>query len=330
MYKLIAFFCLIPLLNFAQPAPPHRYLTYTNKLTEDKNGLNCVLDSRIIKSYVQTYNCYDKRNRLVKQLNCRPRLGYSMNWKATHAYAKYTDDPTFGYLIGDLKNGKPYNGFFINNDSSFWLIFDFYLNGERIWQFYNDLLTTNRVKDTQTNYTILDNRSVFIHGRLQSGLAITSIKKNGTQADIATYVSNYKNTQFMLMFYGENFGDFIKISPSKSGYLLESLERNSIQITYRASGRTITIFDKEGKTRQVIDLVQFPKEGTPVNKKGDIRYFRKGNNWYAEQAKKSAQPFEIKKGHREEYSAILPKLAYSLYTNAPLETADLKAFAAGL
>jgi hypothetical protein len=328
MYKLINFLLLIPFLSFGQqPDKGQLYLTFNNQLTTHKSDFKCVLNKDITKSYVRVYDCYDEHNHLVKQLNYKIRLDYKVNQEATLPYVKQTDNTGYGYLIGDMKNGKPYNGFFICPDSGLWLMFDFYLNGQRIWQFYNDPLKTIGAKRTQTNYALLNERNVFIKDQLQSGVAITQVKMNQADAEIISYVNNYKTTGFMLMFYAENFGDFIKIAPLKNSYFLQSMERNSIKVTYRAGGRTIAIFDKQGKPLQVVNMVQFPSEKlTAAQQKQDSHYFKKDNKTYIEQETKHTKPLKISKAHREEYSPILTQLAYSLYTNAPLDTVTLKEF----
>ncbi|WP_374951057.1 hypothetical protein [Mucilaginibacter sp.] len=151
------------------------------------------------------------------------------------------------YLIGDMKNGKPFNGFFIYPRTNIWLIFDFYLNGKRLFQVYNDLLTASMVEDTETSFTAISNKNIFVNDRLKSGIEVTPVRVKKGIVDIARNVNNFRTTGFILTLFDNRSPEYIEIRPIAHGYELISTDKNTIEVTYHASGKKLVFRDLEGR-----------------------------------------------------------------------------------
>ncbi|MET3980959.1 hypothetical protein ABIB62_004095 [Mucilaginibacter sp. UYP25] len=247
--KYLILLLLIPVGTFGQqPDTARLYLTLNNQLTTHRNGLECKFNNKLSKSYVLTYDCYNTRHQLVKQLNRKPRL-YDNTYSAlTQPYFKMMPNSiTDTYLIGDLKNGKPYNGFFIYPGTNIWLIFDFYQNGKRLFQVFNDLLPASRVKDTENSFTAISKKNTFVNGRLQSGIEVTPVTVKKGIVDIIREVDQYQTVGYILTMYSNNNPENLEIKPVNSGYQLACMGKNSIDITYSKIGKKIVFYDWKGR-----------------------------------------------------------------------------------
>lgn len=243
--KYLILLLLFPFLSLAQQADEARlYLSYDNQLTTRSSNLKCVFNPKLSKNYVLTYDCYNANHQLIKQLNRKPRLyaeAYSVIAKPY--FKNMPNSITDTYLIGDMKNGKPFNGFFMYTGSNIWLIFDFYLNGKRLFQVYSDLLTAGMVKDTETSFTAIGEKNTFVNGRLQSGIEVTPVTVKRGVADIVRMAKIFRTTGFVLTLFDRNSAESIEIRPITDGYELTCMYKNSIRVTYHASGRRFTFYD---------------------------------------------------------------------------------------
>lgn len=240
---------LIPFWAIAQePDNAQLYLSLKNQLTTHPNDLKCVLDPKLSKSYVRTYDCYNIQNRLTKQLNRKPRLYGDTFSSITRPYLKNMPNSiTDTYLIGDMKDSKPFNGFFMYPGTNIWLIFDFYLNGKRLFQVYGDLLAASMVEDTETSFTALTEKNIFVNGRLKSGIDVTPVRIKKGIVDIVRKVNNFKTTGFILTLFGKHSPEYIEIRPTAQGYELMCIGKNGVKVIYHPAGKKFVFYDWEGK-----------------------------------------------------------------------------------
>jgi hypothetical protein len=247
--KYLILLFLIPFSSFgAEPDTAQLYLSFNNTLTTHPSALKCVVNSKLSKSYVHTYDCYNAHHQLIKQLNRKPRL-YGDTYSAlTRPYLKFMPNSiTDTYLIGDMKDGKPFNGFFMYPGTNIWLIFDFYLNGKRLFQIYNDLLAASMVKDTENSFTAIGEKNIFINGQLQSGIEVMPVNVKKGIVDIVRQVNKFQTTGFILTLFDNNYPEYLEIRPIAHGYQLVCRDKNSINVTYNLKGRKLVFYDWQGR-----------------------------------------------------------------------------------
>ncbi|MGY0039694.1 hypothetical protein [Pedobacter sp. NJ-S-72] len=164
---------MTPLLTFAQNEKQDEfYLNSKNEITTTKSDFKCVKNEELSREYALCYDCLNAQQKIAKQLNMNLHVSAVLKKGINPIYlgnAEYSD-----YLTGDLKDGKPYNGFFKQtNVGSPWLIFDYYKNGKLIEQWYNDLYKLMMTEqDNQTAFTTVDKKNSFINGVLENGIEI--------------------------------------------------------------------------------------------------------------------------------------------------------------
>jgi hypothetical protein len=327
MYKLILLFLMTPLVTFAQDEKQSGfYLNAKNEITTTKSDFKCMKNKELSGEYLQCYDCLDAQQKIAKQLHMNLHISAALKNEVDPIYLHTTDHGD--YLTGDLKDGKPYNGFFkqVNGDS-LWLIFDYYKDGKLIEQWYNDFFNLVMAEqDNQTALITIDKKNSFINGVLADGIEVTPawIKHGG--GDIVRTVKNSKTAAFRIGLFAVNAVEMISVTPITHGYLLEHAGKNGMRITFTPGGRKIEDLTPENKTKKITVYSYYDfSEQDKVDKKRFHSYFQKNNKLYLEQAKEAG-----KEGQENEKndSRILRRLAMYLYDDQQLDTAFFKNFLA--
>ncbi len=319
MRQLLIVFMLFPMLGYTQRNEGQQlYLTAAGVVTTQKSELKCVPNDDLSQGYTHTYDCNATDGKLTKQLSLDIHVAQSINNDLYAAYQKH--QPDFGeYLLGEFKDGKPYNGFFRASREKVneWLMFDFYKNGTLVSQLYNDLHKTIAGKDNRLNFITLDAEGNFVNGKLQKGITITPLHIKKAAGEIVSFVDNFKTAHLIIDLYAENYGEFIKVLPVTDGFLISSMERNSLKVTFDKGGRSLTYFDSNQKQVSTVTMVQAEltqKDG--IDPKRSYTYFEKDGKLYKEQVK---NPAALSDNH--DYD-LLNSIASALYNNVPLGTTD--------
>lgn len=330
MYKLILLLLMTPLLTLAQQADDETlYLNSKNEITTTKGEFKCIKNKDLSRERVNCYDCENLQHQLVKQLSVNFQIPDAIKQGVNTAYFGHTAYTE--YLVGDLKAGKPYNGFFKENRAgSEWVIYNYYQQGVLVQQWYNDLFNKILAEDHQEFSDVkLDAKNTFINGKIDSGIEIIPVdmKQQRAMAELIRTVKNTKTVLFRVLIFAENTGVLLKVSPIAQGYLLEDFGRNSIKITFTAEGRNIETIAPEKKSGKVIAYSYYNfSDRTKIDKSRPYSYFQKNNKLYIEQARSPQQEPE---DHDRESSRMLKRLSLSLYDTTPLETADMIAFLQG-
>lgn len=318
MYKSLLLLLAIPLFSLAQDEPTEQlYLTADNQISKQKTNLKCTLNHDLSQGYVQTYDVTDPQDKIVKQLNQTIHADDSLQ---PERYASYVKSIGYEqYLVGDLKNGKPYNGFFRAKKEQVneWLVFDFYENGVLTMQWYNDLYKTITGKDSRLNFITLNSKSTFLNGKLQTGMEIIPVHIKRGAGEVVRFADNSQTTSVMLGLYAENYGEFLKVKPLPKGFLITSLQRSSAKVTFTENGRKIEFFDASQKLVKTQHKIQAELDDTKkIDPKLPYVYFQKDHQIYKEQ-----DPNPSDGRDQRDYSRALEQVASSLFNNTPLNTA---------
>ncbi|WP_367865085.1 hypothetical protein [Pedobacter sp. WC2423] len=330
MYKLILLLLMTPLLTFAQQVDDETlYLNSKNEITTTKGEFKCIKNKDLSRERVNCYDCENLQHQLVKQLSVNFQIPDAIKQGVNTAYFGHTNHTE--YLVGDLKAGKPYNGFFKEKRAgSEWVIYNYYQQGVLVQQWYNDLFNKILAEDHQEFSDVkLDAKNTFINGKIDSGIEIIPVdmKQQRAMAELIRTVKNTKTVLFRVLIFAENTGILLKVSPIAQGYLLEDFGRNSIKITFTPEGRNIETIAPEKKSGKVIEYSYYNfSDRTRIDKTRPYSYFQKNNKLYIEQARSPQQEPE---DHDRESSRMLQRLSLSLYDTTPLETADMIAFLQG-
>jgi hypothetical protein len=319
MRPLIIILMFLPFLVSAQADNSKQlYLSAQDKITTQIEGLKCVPNVELSHGYTHTYDCKAADGKVAKQLSLDIHVAPTINNNAYRAYVKH--QPEYGeYLLGEFKNGKPYNGFFRASPERVneWLLFDFYKNGILVSQLYNNLHKTIAGKDNRLNFITLDGECSFVNGKLQNGITITPLHIKKAAGEIVSFMDNFKAAYLMIDVYAENYGEFIKVMPVTDGYMISSLERNSLKVTYTKEGRLLSYYDSDKKLTHNVNMVQAELEETKrIDPKRSYTFFEKNGKLYKEQEK---NPAALSDNH--DYD-LLNSIASTLYTSLPLNTPD--------
>lgn len=319
MHKYLLIIMLFPMLVNAQnEGAKQLYLSAQDQITTQKEELKCVLNDELSRGYTHTYDCKAPDGKVLKQLSLEINVAPTINNNAYTTYIKH--QPEFGkYLLGEFKDGKPYNGFFRASPERVneWLLFDFYENGVLVKQLYNNLHKTIAGKDSRLNFITLDEECVYVDGKLQKGITITPLQIKKAAGEIVSFMDDFKVAYLMIDLYAENYGEFIKVMPVADGYLISSIERNSLKVTFNKEGRSFTYIDSHQKQVNTIAMVQAEltqKDG--IDPKRSYTYFEKNGKLYTEQVK---NPEALSDNH--DYD-LLNTIASALYTNVPISPPD--------
>jgi len=333
MHRYWFLFLFLPFTSLAQTNM--MYLSKQNQITATRSDYVCQKNEQLSKGYSSCYDCFDDAQQLVKQLNTQLHI--------TNTVIENDNKPFVGiskeqgvFLLGEYKNGKPYNGFFKHKTKSGeWLIYDFYKNGQRISQVLNDLYKTMKAeKDDQVTATTLDVKNTFTNGVLENGLAIIPASVKGGVAEIVQYVRHQKTTVFTIGLFAVHYGEFINVSSIENGYLIESFARNSVRITFHANGRKIESFDRNGKLENTVNFSHYAfSQQDAVDQERSFSYLRKNHQLYIEQATDTAQLAAFQELARGDdgNSSVVSQMAHSFYRNySSLEAKDLQYFIANM
>lgn len=318
---------MAPLLTFAQQAADETlYLNSKNEVTTIKSEFKCIKNKDLSRERINCYDCENAQHQLAKQLSVNFQIPDAIKQGVNPVYIGRTAHTE--YLVGDLKAGKPYNGFFKEKRSgSEWVLYNYYQQGVLIQQWYNDLFNKILAEDRQEFSDVkLDAKNTFINGKIDTGIEIIPVdmKQQHAMAELIRTVKNTKTVLFRVLIFAENTGVLLKVSPAAQGYLLEDFGRNSLKITFTPEGRKIETIAPEKKSGKVIEYNYYNfSDRNKIDKTRPYSYFQKNNKLYIEQAKPAQQK---PKEHDQGSSRMLQRLSLSLYDTTPLETADMIAF----
>ncbi len=324
LFTITLLLLLMPTYSDAQDADLH--LNARNQITLQKSDYQCSNNYDRTKGYAKCYNVFDGPKHLIKELNMKLHLPDSLKTAANRPYIYYS--ATYGdYLIGDYQAGKPYNGFFKQDGAALdWMIYSFYQNGQLIEQLYNDQYNTVTAReDTEEAYTTLDARNTFTNGVLTNGIKLSTIEIKGAAAELVNAVKNGKTDFFVVGLFAMHYGEFIRITPEASGYLLQSsLSAHQLHLTFNAQGRRLEVLNSNGKADNTIEYLHHELADQPkLSRQTPQVYIEKNGRLYIEQVK-DIQALERETRREEDGndgSPFLYKMAQSLFTLRPLNKA---------
>lgn len=327
MYKIISFLLILPLFSKAQENDkPDIYLNQKNEITYSKTDLKCIRNEELSSGYTVCYDCIDATKKTWKQLNMELHIKQELKTQDNSTFIK-NETPEYGdYLIGEYKNGKPFNGFFKLMESD-WLIYDFYKEGQLVQQVYNDKFhTLQQGQDTKLAYTTLDATNTFINGVLTSGINIKPVEIKHGAGEIITVVKDAKTTAFMVALYAENFGECIKITRIDNGIFFKSLWNNAMKITFSPEGRKVEMFSKDGKLVNTLIYKHYKlSEVAQVDQKRFYVYFLKDKQIYIEQiTDENKLLLEEDRYRQQQESSTVRKMANNFYSAVQLSSVVLE------
>ncbi len=323
MLKFTVLLLFIPAMMYAQNE--ELYLNDHNIISGQKSNYRCRKDYGLSKGYALCYNCFNAQNKLVKELNLNLHVPDSLKTEADKSFIFH--DPKNGdYLIGDYKDGKRYSGFFKEDGAQLdWMIYSFYQAGVRLGQIYNDQYNTVASReDTQEAWTTLDSKNTFTNGILTSGITVSPIemKGEGGSAELVHAIKGGQTVYFTLGLFAVNYGEFIKVTPTEQGYLVQSSQsRYQVRLSYNKNGRKAEIINTNGKVEDVINYQLYNLEDiAQADHKRSFIYIKKDDQLYIEQVKDNRQLVrEDSRAQDNESSAYMNKIAGNLYTKRPLD-----------
>jgi len=322
MLKVLLIFLLIPAMTYAQE--DHLFIDQHNKLNTQKADFTCSLNHERSKGYAKSYHVLNAQSELVKQLNTHVHIPSSVKTAANQSYILHHS--TIGdYLIGDYQNGKRWNGFFKEDGANLdWMIYSFYLNGKLLEQLYNDQYkTVTSRRDTEEAWTTLDAVNTFTNGVLTTGLSVAPLKLEGGAAELVHAVKNGKTVYYTLGLFAMHYGEFIKVTPSANGCLLQSNQSPyQIKLSYANEGRKEEYLNHNN---QIIDVLQYTyfklEDMDRIDRKRNFSYIKRNGDLYIEQAGDKAQIARAqsrKEGNN--HSEFLVKIADHLYVSKLIST----------
>ncbi|SHF33492.1 hypothetical protein [Pedobacter caeni] len=316
MYKLLILFLSIPLFSMAQDDKDEQlYLTADHEISKEKTAIKCILNEDLSVGYVKCYDGINENNTLLKQLNKMVHVDDALKPNQYSNYVKSTGYEQ--YLVGDFKDGKPYNGFFRADRKKVneWLLFDFYKDGVLTMQWYNNLFHTIESEDNRLNFITLNSESTFLNAELQDGMEIIPATIKRGAGEVVRFVKDRKTSYIMLGLYAENYGEMIKITPDAQGFLISSVQRSSAKVSFSNNGRKLEYFDNQNKLVNKVELIHTELNATEnIDPKQMIMYFQKGNKIYQEQLKNPKDQKEDPQG--KYYSPALEWVAQAIFSTA--------------
>ena len=260
----------------AQP-PEVLYLNESRQPVEHQTGMPCyhLHEGEVDWWFNFTcYSCYDNNDSLTYQLSGTFAIDALL--VADKRYQPYvkTADSTGVYLLGQYKDGKPYNGFFrvFGGDESLWKLTDFYENGVKTEMFYCDLLAYHLngrhfpLNEQEDAWKRINAKGTYKNGKPYSGINILSGPYKYGEARAVEYLLKGKTVSYLIDLKGM---ELISLNTTHNGYLITSLVNNSsAEVTYTDSERIVTF--KSGKTK-TIGRHTFPRRKLADIKASDIR-----------------------------------------------------------
>lgn len=329
MYKFLFLFFILPMSLFGQDDDQQQiYLSNDNKVSTAKSDYRCVLNKEQSREYAKCYDCYDGANKLVRQLNTNLYVSKDVMDEANKPYVKSGDNANY-YLIGELKDGKPFNGFFKQPGASLeWKIYSLYKDGIVIQQIYNNMFKTiTQEKDTEMAFTTVDSKNTFKNGSLDDGIAVTGFKIKGGAAEIMSMLKNGKPESYTIGIFAMHYGEFIKVIPLTKGYRFENLGKGAIAVEFNDTGRELKVFDEAGKQLGALDMAQYDlADENKADAKRPVVYLQKDKKIYLEQVKDPTKSLDQLAGSGELVSRAVMKIAFSFYNYKVLNMADLEGF----
>lgn len=319
MYKLILLTLFLPMSIFAQDKS--LYLSADNQLSTTKSDFSCELNTEKSREYAECYDCRDASGKRVKELNKNLFVSKSMTDSQSASYLKL-DDRNMQYLIGDLKDGKPWNGFFKQHGGVMeFKIYGFYKDGVQVSQLYHDSLQDMISEKESAVYSILDHKNTYRDGKLFDGMELVNDKNGDSGMGAVRFVKAGKTEKMLLGFFAMHYAELIYVNDSPDGYLIESMGRGGVKISYNEKGRTLDFSDAEKNNLLHLDYVQMPfDQAKNLDQSKPVTYFGKKDQLFVEQM--TTTP---KDDHdvNDKYSKILFRLVQHLYLKAPLDVFSL-------
>ena len=319
-------FLSLPFFAQAQFPVDGFYLSDKNEISEVKTGIKCTKNEDLSREYIECYDCRNSNGELVKQVNRGLYLSGEIRETDAPDYIKNAGE--FFYLFGDLKDGKPFNGFFKDAETEpQWLLYNHYVNGQLTDQFYRDSFKAMLAEeDNRRAFQTLDRKNIFENGVLKSGITITNLTMKGGIAEIVRYVKPGQLSSYQIGLYGMNAVELYKISLVDQGYLLKNSGRNtSIKLTFSKDGRRREDFNAENKSEGILDFKHY--EIGEQNQADQSRYYNfveKNKKLFIEQPTDTIQLNALRQRMDNGYDRLLEELATSIVDNSLLDDTFFK------
>lgn len=277
------------------------YLDNNLKLTENQTDIVCYIDEEYSRAEIAVYRCYNSNNELSYQVVGGFYLTQELvESKEFYDYLKPAQGDKIKpfemtYLVGCYKNEKPMNGFFIpeNKDSDVneWIIFDFYENGIRTEQVYNNFFKTflEGWSDNEYTWYSLNGKSIYKNEVLIDGVKITEVRESGATVQIADNIENGKSVGFTIGIFAMHYGEFVNIKTTDNGYVLNTpLSNQVLNVCYHENGRTLEFINNESDEKiEVAYYNQRLSEFNPsdLKEEEEAKYFELNDEIYVERQK---------------------------------------------
>ncbi|MBE9600893.1 hypothetical protein [Pedobacter sp. MC2016-24] len=319
MYKLILLILILPMSVFAQEE--NLYLSAGNNLSTQKSDFRCELNTSKSREYARCYDCIDASGKIVKELNKNLFIMKSLTDSQSVPYFKL-DDKNAHYLIGDLKDGKPWNGFFKQPGGVMeFKIYAFYKDGAQVYQIYHDNLKDMLTEKESGPYSVIQEKNTYQDGKLFDGMELVDDKNGDSGMGAIRFVKAGKTERTVLGLFAMHYAELIDVRESPNGYSIESLGRGGVKIGYSPKGRTLDFYDTQKKDVLHLDYTQLPFDQVKqLDQNKPITYFSHHDQLFVEQM--TSMPKDDEQLH-DKYTKIVFRLVQQLYVKAPLDSLSL-------
>lgn len=297
------------------------YLSVDNKLSTEKSDLQCNLNTEKSREYAKCYDCINTSGKVVKELNKNIFILKSLTDSHSIPYFKL-DDKNAHYLIGDLKDGKPWNGFFKQPGGVMeFKIYAFYKDGIQVYQIYHDNFKDILNEKDSGPYSILQEKNTYQDGKLFNGMELVNDQNSDRGMGAMRFVKDGKTAHVLLGLFAVNYAELIDVRETIEGYVVESMGRGGVRINYTPKGRTLDFFDDQKKSIFRLDYVQMPfDQAKLLNQSQPITYFAKNDQLFVEQMSNAPKDDKDMSG---KYTKIVFRMVQQLYVKAPLDSLSL-------
>lgn len=319
MYKLIFLILIFPMSIFAQDET--LYLTADNILSTEKSDFRCELNTSKSREYARCYDCMNASGKVVKELNKNLFVLKRLTDSQSIPYFKL-DDKNAHYLIGDLKDGKPWNGFFKQPGGVMeFKIYAFYKDGIQVYQIYHDNFKDILNEKDSGPYSVLQEKNTYRDGKLFNGMELVDDRNSDSGMGATRFVKDGKTAHVLLGLFAMNYAELIDVRETSEGYVIESMGRGGVRINYTLKGRTFDFFDDQKKSVFRMDYAQMPfDQAKQLDQTKPITYFGKNDQLFVEQLNHAPKDDKEMSG---KYTKIVFRMVQQLYVKAPLDSLSL-------
>jgi hypothetical protein len=238
-------------------------VTNLSAQNNDSSSYNCIENKDFSNGGNICLDCFDTDSSLVRQINKDLYIHNELINGDNTQYIHLNSETNNKELIGYYKQGKPFNGFFINKKASDnqWLMYDYYKDGKFVYQIYNNAFDNLKQEDTPLVYRAITSKNTFEGETLTNGIELVldenTTGRNGSY-QLIRKVKDSQTVSYEIGIFGMHFGEIFSIIPIENGYLFDSYMRNKIKITYTENGRNHEYFDSENNYLFTINYEYIP------------------------------------------------------------------------